>query len=720
MKYLRRQKTAGLVVSLALLNSLALAESRPEPSGEEDESIELEQVEISGQQQQPQPLDGSAEAGYRSDTAQLGPFGKVRPQNTPFSITSVSSGLIRNIQATTTTEALKYAPTVYNNTGSSQITPYYTIRGFSASTWSYNMAVDGMRSFDVYQPMEDKERIEVISGATGFLYGITSPAGMINHALKRPTRTPLREFTLGLYDEQVYGHLDLGGPITDSLAYRINLVDSDKGDTGGLDHQSQKRYLYSGALDWQISPGTLLSLDASRSRRHLNYAQALFMTTASIGIPKAPDASRNWGAPYTGATDATNRFGLSLDSQLNDLFTLRFKARYSKVEREYFLNRQVWQDPQLDYKWRVDSQSEFNTIVKQFSLFLDTHLNTGPWLKHKITFGITRDSFDAGNNGYHGTTYSTVYSGNLYTDPGHPAWSPPPQGTSSSQETHYKTLIIADQIDAGEHLSLMAGGTRAWVNDYVRSRTAAGKRSVTHYDDNEFSPAYSIAIKPLPWITAYASYVEALQQGMVAGATTANAGEAFAPYVSKQKEVGLKTTLGGLELNLAWFHIRNANQYVDPTTNLASQDGRAVHKGWEFTFTGKATRDLTITGGYTGLNAKITKAASNTGKTPQGVPERMGKLYAEYNLTPVLPGLVVNGGLSYTGKVPWDAANRLYVNPVTTYDAGLRYSFRLQGVQSTWRFNIANLTNKNYWTTRSGILYLGAPRTLSLSTTLAF
>lgn len=686
---------------------------------EEDMVLELVETQITSQQQL--VADGSAESGYRVENIQLGPLGNTRLQDTPFSINAVSGELIRNTQATNTTEALKYVPTVYSNTGASQITPYFTLRGFSASTWNYNMAVDGMRNFDVYQPMEDKERIEVLNGANGFLYGITSPAGMINYSLKRPTIYTLREFSVGTYDKQVYSHLDLGGVLTDSLSYRLNVLESDTGDTNGIDDQSQERHLYSGALDWQISPDTLLILDTSRSRRDLEHAQALFMTTSKIGIPSAPNAAKNWGAPYTGAVDATNRFGVGLETKLNDVFSLRTKARYSRIERSYFLNRQVWQNNNLDYKWRVDAQDEFDSIVKQINLFIDAKFATGP-LNHLFTLGVTRDSYDSGNTGYRGTTYATVYPGNLHGNTRYPDSSEPPKGTSTSQETHYSTLIFAERISIGDHWTLMIGGTRARVNDYSTSKSPAGVENTTHYDENEFSPAYSISFKPIPALTAYASYVESLQQGMVAGATQANVGEVFAPYVSKQKELGLKATLGTMDLSLAWFHIEDANQNVDTTTNMATQDGKAIHKGWEFSATGRLTERLTLTGGFTKLDAWIDRASANERKTPQGVPESMAKLYAEYDLPGSTPqsGLTLTGGISYTEEVPWDAANTHYLNSVTLLDAGLRYRMRLYDRDTTWRLTVANLADKDYWTTRSGILYLGAPRTLSLSGTVSF
>jgi iron complex outermembrane receptor protein len=680
-----------------------------------ENSAELPEVTVVGQA----AADGSAAQGYRVERVKLGPLGDADLQDTPLTINAVPAELIRNSGATNTTEALKYVPTIYSATGASQLTPYFSMRGFSASTWTYNMALDGLRSFDIYQPLEDKERIEVLSGASGFLYGITSPAGMINYVSKRPSSKPLAELTVGTYDQQVYSQLDLGGRLAANpdLAYRLNLAYGDKGRTA-VDGQSQERHLVSSAIDWRLVPNTRLSVDAAHSQRDLKYAQALFMTTAAIGIPKAPDASKNWGAPYTGASDATSRIGAALEHRFNEIFTLRAQVRYSDIEREYFLNRQVWQNKNLDYKWRVDSQQNIHTTVDQYQVFVDANFRSGP-LQHQLSLGATLDHFDSADNGYRGTTYAGVYPGNLNATPGYRAWSLPPAGTSTAQETTYRTLLFADRLSLGEHWSLLLGLNRASVDDRLTSTTAAGVSSTTAYEKSKTTPAVALSFKPLPLLSTYVSYVEALQQGIVAGTTTSNAGEVFAPFVSKQREVGAKATLGGLGLQLAWFDIDQANQYVDPATNRASQDGRETHRGWEFSLTGKLSERLRLTGGFTVLDARIDKATANVGKTPQGVPEHMARLYAEYDL-PFVAGLTLNGGASYSGRIPWDAANTLYVDAVTVYDAGLRYQIQLAGKDTTWRLNVANLTDKDYWTTRSGILYLGAPRTLSASASLAF
>ncbi len=675
----------------------------------------LPEVRVSGQA----IANGSAADGYRVSDIELGPLGNRSAQDTPFSIYATSADLIRNVQATNTSEALKYVPTVYTNTGASQVTPYFTMRGFSASNWTYNMAVDGMRSFDIWEPLDDKTGIQVMTGATAFLYGITSPAGVVNYLLKRPTAALLAEVTVGTYDQQVYGQIDLGGPIdtTPGLAYRVNIAYANPGQTG-VEHQTQERYVFSGALDWEIVPGTLLALDAGTARRSLDFAQALFMTTSAIGIPNAPDTSRNWGAPYTGATDSTSRIGAALSSRLNDIFTLRLRFRNSDIDREYALARQVWQNRKLDYKWRMDAQEPWATVVNQYQLFVDADFQTGP-LVHKLTLGGTQDDFSSSNNGFHGTTFNTIYPGNLFGTPSYPPAAALPRGTSTAQETTYGTLTAIDQVSFGERFSGLLGITQARVDDSLEAMTAKGVVSTSDYDDSATTPAFALSFKPVSALTTYVSYVEALQQGLVAGPTTANAGQTFSPFVSEQTEAGAKATIGGMALNLAYFYINQANQYVDPATNIASQNGQAIHQGWEFSLTGRVLRQLTLTGGFTVLDAQIKKATAYEGNVPQGVPEQLARLYAEYDLA-VVPGLTLTAGISYTGKVPWDPANTLYVDPVTLFDAGLRYRVKLHGKETTWRLTVANLSGEDYWTTRSGILYLGEPMIVAVSATVAF
>ena len=82
-------------------------------------------------------------------------------------------------------------------------------------------------------PLEDKERIEQLSGLSGFLNGSTLNriGGVINYVLKRPTDTSFYQVTAGNVGGLTgYAHGDFSGPINDLIGYRLNIAGQD-GDT---------------------------------------------------------------------------------------------------------------------------------------------------------------------------------------------------------------------------------------------------------------------------------------------------------------------------------------------------------------------------------------------------------------------------------------------------------------------------------------------------------
>ena len=50
--------------------------------------------------------------------------------------------------------------------------------------------------------------------------------------------------------------------------------------------------------------------------------------------------------------------------------------------------------------------------------------------------------------------------------------------------------------------------------------------------------------------------------------TAANAGDVFAPYKTKQKEIGLKLDLGDFAHTVSLYEIKRPNSYTDPYTNV--------------------------------------------------------------------------------------------------------------------------------------------------------
>jgi iron complex outermembrane recepter protein len=691
-------------------------------AAQDEATTELPTVQVSADKENTKEAsrEGSADSGYRVRTATVGPLGNMALADTPYSVSVTSSEFIDNLHANRPTEALRYNPAVNPEMGSNRNGDYFAIRGFINSS---NQAIDGMRaSVAAGGWLEDKERIEVFSGASGFLYGLASPAGMINYVLKRPTATAFHSLTVGDYGgAQAFAHLDMGGPLDQEgrFGYRLNVVGVNDGNTG-VDRESQERSLFSAAIDWHLTDDTLLSFDAARYHSKLENLQAYFFVSAATGVPDAPDASRNYSAPYSIAEQDYQTQGVSLQSKLNEHVNIRGGLRFGEIDSRYQGLRDRFVTSSGNYTQEMYYYKAPNvTTESRGNLFADISFATGP-LEHVLTTGVVSSWVTTRSGGT--ATYS--FGGTVFNlaDPQYQAnpnlnTTGPSFATEKTRQTSY---LLADQIRFDQHWSMLVGGNYATINDATFS-SSTGKLSGT-YDKQEVTPSVALMYKPVETATLYGSYIEALEQGATAPSTAANAGEVLAPYVSNQYEVGAKVTLGQTDLKAALFRIEKASAYTDPVSNVFADDGRQVHKGAEFSFTGKVSDRLTLLGGISVLDAKLTKTAGGAmdGKTPQAVPETQSRLYGEYALAEV-PGLVLAAGISHTGAMWADSANTLRLPAYTTGDLGLRYTTTVQGHKTTYRANISNVTDKHYWTTKGGsMIYLGSPRLLAASATFEF
>lgn len=710
------QKQKPIVCALAL--ALA-AFARAASAAEALETVELETVQVEGERLAP---DGSAEDGYRTRRATAGALGAVSIAETPYSVNVTSSELMENLQAQSAAEALKYNPTVNSGSGANTVGggAAFQIRGFVTDT--NESFIDGLRMYS-RTPIEDKERIEVINGATSFLYGFANPAGTVNYVLKRPTATPLARLTAGISNgEQAFVHGDFGGPLDSEgrFAYRLNVVGVSDGETV-VDDQHHGRSLLSAAIDWRLTTDTLLAFDYERSRININHGDDLFTIGSAVTrIPDAPRADKNYMPSYSRTRDGYDRFGSHLDSRINNVFSLRSSFAYSDVTMYRHRGSNQIVNNAGDYTM---SRNYYYTekFTSEGNVFVDAEFATGT-LQHKATFGQSFEYTDY-KSAYPYATKKVSYAGtnNLYNTVSYPAdkvgdtlGSP----DKTTEKTRLAATVLADRVTFDEHWSLLAGATYASITDrnwdYTSYPTVKGKPI---YEKDATSPSISLMYQPLANLNTYLSYVEALQKGPTAPSSgVANPNETLEPYIAKQVELGAKYRFGDLDLNTAIFHIEQANAYTDPVTTNYVEDGRETHLGIEFVATGKLTNRITVGGGFTAMRARVDKAASAalTDKRPQGVPEHLARLYAEYAL-PAVPGLILTGGLSYTGPIYVNALNTLQIPSVTLGDLGLRYQTKYQGKDVTLRLNVDNVENKNYWASSGSSLSLGSPRTVAVS-----
>lgn len=679
--------------------------------------------------------DGSAEAGYLTDSLKnVGALGGMALKDTPYSISVVSSELIRNTQATSTDDIFKLSPfTQFTSPSGAGYASSVAIRGFN-DLGNLNIANDGLRfsnGSDSGNFVEEMERLEIVTGLSGFLYGPGSPGGLVNYVLKRPTYERYNSVTLGnAGGENAYVHGDFGGPIDDQgvLAYRVNVLAQD-GETA-IDLQNRRRKMVSLALDWNVSDDLLVQFDASYKKNQTHGLTSYWYFADQRLRPDADqlDNDKLYSQRWAFSDSEHERVGSRFNWRLNEVFSLRGAVAHDRNRTQYAYTGPTVTSPGV-YSQPLYAFAPVEREETSAYLFADAAFDTAS-IGHKVTFGYqgnvarVRDYTDY--IPFPGPQYQPVGGNGSIPLDETPQYAKPDYSIGHgdqrlSSRTQADNLLLGDVITFNGQWSTILGVTRTRIktfsDNFVWAESFGTPSQIDNYNQSKTSPNVSLIYKPLPWLTTYATYIEGLQAGGIAPNTALNAGQAMAPAISEQYEVGVKAEVGEALLTLALFNIDKPNGYTNQQ-QIYVQDGRQENNGLEFGITGKVTPQLTLVSGLTLLDPQVKKAANASieGNKPVGVASQLAKVYAEYDLNGV-PGFAVTGGAYYTGKQYVDEANHYSLPSFTTFDAGARYRLPLADNALTLRANVSNLTNKAYWLSDH---FLGAPRTLTFSAQLEF
>lgn len=350
---------------------------------------------------------------------------------------------------------------------------------------------------------------------------------------------------------------------------------------------------------------------------------------------------------------------------------------------------------------------------------------TGP-LKHQITVagsGFWRElEF---NNSVAPGGLSNLYAPRILARPTFPSFTCIRQ-ISNLQIN--RSVSISDTISMfDDRLLLTLGGRLQGIAAKSYNQTVGPTLgfATSRYDDSALTPAVGLVVKPLDGLSLYGNYIEGLVAGGVAPATASNAGEVFAPVVSRQKEVGVKYDFGTLGVSFAAFDIERPSSFTDAATRRFSVDGMQRNQGLEFNLFGEPIQGVRFVGGVALIDGELLKTANGTfdGRVAPGVPKVNVSLYGEYDMPSwLLRGLTATGRVIYSSPQYFDQANTQKIADWTRLDAGLRYSFLGSwGKPVTLRANVENVLGTNYWaSTGGGRLTLGNPRTYVVSAQFDF
>lgn len=162
-----------------------------------------------------------------------------RLQDVPLSVTALTAESLESRQITDTSGLTQLAPSLSFQQGNNPSNASFRIRGIGTSLFgqgtepSVSVVLDGVvaaRQAQGFADLIDVERIEVLRGPQGTLFGKNSTAGVISVVTARPSKewTGRAQATVAEFDEyRIAG--TLSGPISENIGVRVTGFYNDVG-----------------------------------------------------------------------------------------------------------------------------------------------------------------------------------------------------------------------------------------------------------------------------------------------------------------------------------------------------------------------------------------------------------------------------------------------------------------------------------------------------------
>jgi iron complex outermembrane recepter protein len=652
----------------------------------------------------------------------VGMLGNRDIMDTPFNTTNYTAQKIKDQQAVTAADVVEGDPSVRSSAARGGILDAFFIRGFPVGEGNLGeIAFDGVYGVAPnYRVFTDyAERIEVVKGPTALLYGMSpnsAVGGVINIVPKRAGDNPLTRLTADFAsDSQLGGGVDVSRRFGRDREFGIRVNTSyHNGDTP-LDHQSREAFVGALAADYR-GERFRASLDFISQEEDFDAPSRPFLLGAGVQTPSAPNGRLNVSPSWARSEIVDRSLLLRTEYDVNDTVTLFADAGGGRTTVERLSGQTITilnaagdtSSTPVNFKFAIDRRVFDSGLRANFDTAGIDHTAT-------LQASYYQDQLSRGS-----TTGSSVMLSNIYAPVDFaPISVAEPNRVPKVSESTLTGFAVGDTLSILNKRVQLTLGTR-YQNIESDNFDTIGNTS-SSYADNALTPLAGLIVKPWENVSLYANYIEGLSRGDLAPSTAVNAGEALAPYIAKQAEVGVKVDFGRIGAIASLFQIEKP--FGQLVNNVFSAGGEQRNRGLEFAVFGEVVPSVRVLAGVAFIDGEMTKTNSSAtvGNRPIGVPKVQANLSAEWD-TPFLDGFTVAGALIYTGDQYVNAANTQSIPSWTRFDVGARYRVTLADKPVAFRATVQNVFDQDYW---SGVasfsaIAQGAPRTLLLSVTTDF
>lgn len=480
------------------------------------------------------------------------------------------------------------------------------------------------RSQGLSSEVAEIERIEVLRGPQGSLYGRNATGGAINFVSRAPQLGVFeakQTFSLGNYD-MFRARTRVNIPIGETAAVELGYVHARKNGfvsnagTGVARFGDQRRDGYRAAVRWQPAPG--IDLRYAYDRSDINDTPAFIAPVPlnPVNTPrptKSSTAVANLKANDVRAEghNLTAEFDLGGDTVLRSLTGYR---KLHNVSNQNYLAGVVGPVALCTNRFD-DQQDQFSQELQLVGSLLDGQLKYVLGAYYFEESAETQATTIAANGR---RTDRAVTAGNkAYAAYGQATWTP----AAMDDRLH---------ITAGARWS--RDERRATLQDRITAADGTLTVLPAGKGDNAFtnvSPTLIVAYDVTPRINGYAKVSRGYKTGgfNVRASTTQRFNEGFGPENLTGYEIGLKSDLldNRLRVNLALFHsdyrdiqINVQSDPANPTRTDVLNAGKARINGLELDLTAKPVDDLTVTVNYGYTDAKYQRIDGLNGQNIAG------------------------------------------------------------------------------------------------------
>lgn len=660
------------------------------------------------------------------------------PRETPQSVTVVTRQQMDDQGVQSVSDALRNTPGVSTQKYDSDRTEF-SARGFAITNFQYdgvNQPYDGVYGENPNNGDDTAslDRIEVIKGATGLMTGSGDPAATVNLIRKKPTR----EFkasvsgTVGSWDNyRTTG--DISGPLNDSGSVRGRFVGSYQDKNSYIDHYSQKKDLYYGILEADLTDDTLLTFGIDKSsttpRGSSWTGNSVYFTDGGrTDFPR----SFNPGADWSRRDFDTATYFSSLEQALANDWKLKVSLNQKTTDHDTRLASASGQFPDRAtgegmefYRGRWEGHRVQNTADVNVS---------GPFTlggrEHELVAGfMTSHARQTGATFSGAVPDSPRVPGSIYDWNGDVAEPDFPKNGKYQRTTSQNGAYLATRLRPTDDLSFILGtrvSTFKYSEDYRYYPGSGEADTQTSYKEHGVVTPYAGVVYDLnDTYSAYASYTNIYQPQTYKDA----AGSTLKPVEGNSYETGLKAAYleGKLNASLAYFQIEQENvaQYV--TTDGTGQDvyeaiPGAKTKGIELELAGELADGWNLSAGYTYARTRDKDSQRIYGyPLATTKPEHLVRTFTTYRLPGALDKVTVGGGISWQSAFygqsssPVEGATSLKQGGYTLVDLMTRYQYN---EHLSFTANANNVFDKKYMSGLGnfGTTFYGEPRNLMLTT----